>query len=122
MAFWKQQTVTGPTSEIEDAVVRLLRERAVPTIRVAGGNWGAVVKADALEAAVEREVGRQDEVRAQLDQAVKRLGGKRTNYADAMGYLWRLRRLFGRSAERPADVYAFPPSVAPPYEHPYVKE
>jgi hypothetical protein len=107
-------------SELDDVVKSVLQSHLVPTTRIGGGAGGATVSvADLLEAVRERT---RDEVdlEARLDTAVKRLHGHRMNFADSAGHLWRLRRLFGRSTERPADVYAFPQSaIPPPYDQPF---
>jgi hypothetical protein len=105
--------------ELDDQVVLVLREHAVPTTRIGGGMGGATIPVTALLQAVRARVG-AGLLDSDLDAAVKRLGGQRTNYADTTGYMWKLRRFFGQSSDRPEDVYAFPSTVIPPpYDEPY---
>jgi hypothetical protein len=104
---------------LADEVNSILQERRVRTTRIGGGLGGATVSVSDLLRAV-RERMNSDVSESELDAAVKRLGGQRTNFADTAGFLWRLRRFFGQSTERPNDVYAFPSSVVPPpYDEPY---
>jgi hypothetical protein len=109
-------------TELEAVVKKALQDRTVRTTRIGGGGGGAAVSVGALLNAV-RDPTRDEaeaDLEARLDEAVKRLHGQRINYADSAGYLWQLRRVFGRSVERPEDVYTFPQSlVPPPYDEPF---
>jgi hypothetical protein len=97
------------------AVESVMADDRVPKTRVLGGSAGATVPVTALVRAVGDQLGRRDgSLVTEVDRAVKQLGGQRTNYADTAGYLWKLRRFFGQSADRPEDVYVLPHRVVGP--------
>lgn len=107
-------------SELDDAVLDILRQRAVQRTRISGGAGGATVAVSALRRVVYDRVGDRKDLNAQLDDAVGRLGGKRRNHAATAGIAGKLRRLVSRSSSPPEDVYEFPQSVmSRPYDEPH---
>jgi hypothetical protein len=107
-------------TRLEDVVLGVIEDRCFHTTRIGGGAAGAAVPVSEFAKAVRARTSDMPDFEARLDEAVVAIGAQRTNLADNAGYIWKLRRLFGRSTARPEDVYVFPESVLPPpYDEPY---
>jgi hypothetical protein len=105
---------------LDDAVLDILRQRAVQRTRISGGDGGATVAVSALHRVVCDRVGDREDLGAQLDDAVGRLGGKRLDHAANAGFIRKIRRFLGRSSNQTEDVYEFPQSViSRPYDAPH---
>jgi hypothetical protein len=123
-------SATGVIPDLDRAVLEILRQHAVQRARIVGGTGGAAVPVRALRQTVRNRVGERDRLDGQLDDAVSRLGGRRTNSGDASGFptgfptgflsgfLLRLARMVG-SSKPGEDVYELPQSViSRPYREP----
>jgi hypothetical protein len=104
--------------DLDHAVIEVLRQHTVPRDRIVGGTGGAAVPVEALHRAVREHVGEPGPPDGQLEDAVNRLGGRRTNYSDAAGRILKLARRLG-AASPCQDVYELPQSViSRPYHEP----
>jgi hypothetical protein len=112
----------GVIPDLDRAVLEILRQHAVQRARIVGGTGGAAVPVRALRQTVRDRVGERDRLDGQLDDAVSRLGGRRTNSGHepgvSAGFFSRLARAV-RSSKLGEDVYELPQSViSRPYREP----
>jgi hypothetical protein len=111
-----EDTIAMP--DLDHAVIEVLRQHTVQRDRIVGGTGGAAVPVEALRRAVREQAGEPGPLDGQLDDAVDRLGGRRTNHSDAAGRLLKLARRLG-AAKPCQDVYELPQSViSRPYHEP----